>query len=261
MKNPFKENLPEPQNESDGSDTNKSLPVPEQNGSSSQIIDRLPESTRASLTPAQRDGLQQYSDSMKFGIAGVSPMICADQQCPYFAKCPLVRQNVPRPTGQDCPVEEFNQARWISQWTDALGIDISDVNMSAYDMLLLNDLGVYQTLEARATMELALDPSIMIQSAVAVDPKSGRPIMKRELNPLIGFKEKIAKIKQKLLKEMIATRKAKADDAKHAYVDRSAQAAALIDRARKILDDNEARTIDADYVVKEDDDDGPTEQL
>lgn len=214
---------------------------------SAEVVSALPDVTRSSLTQDQRDSLGAYVKNMRFGISSVAPMICRDDKCPYFNKCGLVRANIPRPIGKDCPQEDALQKVWIDQFAKDLGIDVDDPSTSVYDMLLLNDLANYQLLEVRATMELSENPKIQTKSIVAIDPKTGNPIYRPELNQIILFKEKIAKMKNKLLRELIATRKAKSEDAKGMFADRSQQAAELLRRAKEL---REAKVVDAKVTTQ-----------
>lgn len=212
------------------------------------IMDYIPESTRESLSPEQKKSLANYTQSIQYGVSGIAPMICQDEKCPYYQKCPLVRANIDRPKGEDCPVETAMQEVWMNQFMAAL--NATDEDMSIYDLLLTSDLTNYQLLESRATMELAMKPEIQRKVVTAVDPKSGTPIFKYEMNALIPFKEKLAKMKSSILKELIATRKAKSDDKSRLSQDRSSQAALLIERAQKLKEEEEKRTKDAEYEVK-----------
>src|SRR3990167_7961033 len=148
---------------------------------------------------------------MQFGITGIAAMVCKAEQCPFYSRCPLNLNNIPLPVGKSCPVEEGLQQVWLEQFAQASGIDLSNINESAYDMLLLNDLANYQLLETRAAMELADNPAIHLKEFVGYDAK-GNAIHTTEMNKIILFKEKMAKMKMKILRELIATRKSKSEE-------------------------------------------------
>src|SRR3990167_10040018 len=118
---------------------------------------------------------------MQFGITGIAAMVCKAEQCPFYSRCPLNLNNIPLPVGKSCPVEEGLQQVWLKQFADASGIDLSNTNESAYDMLLLNDLANYQLLETRAAMELAEAPSVQIKNFAGYDSK-GQPMHVMEMN-------------------------------------------------------------------------------
>ena len=199
------------------------------------------------MTTIQAQRITEYAKSMKYGVSGVAAIICKAADCPYYTKCPLVRSGMELPLGKDCPVETGLQQMWLEQFLKASGIDLNEMHSFTYDMLLLNDLSFYQLLETRATMELAMDPSI-IQKTFAGYDKDGNAVTTQIMNPTITFKEKIAKMKMKVLHELIATRKGKADDAKASITsDKATQMAEII---RRVNDARTARVID---VEKSDD--------
>ena len=60
------------------------------------------------LSEVQKSNIAKYEESVKYGFTPVAgPMVCRDDKCPYFDKCPLVRNKIERPMGEDCPVEAF----------------------------------------------------------------------------------------------------------------------------------------------------------
>jgi hypothetical protein len=209
------------------------------------LSDYLPDETKKELTDTQIQSLNKYSDSTKFGITGVAPIICKDEACVYLLKCPLFRAGIARPIHKDCPVEEFNQKRWLEQFANASGINIEDMTESAYDMMLLEDLANYQLLEFRAIMELAENPRIHIREVSGID-HLGNEMVTSHMNQVINFKEKMAKTKMKILRELIATRKAKSEE-QASFRDRSSAAAEMIARVKQMKE----KVIDADYEVKD----------
>lgn len=213
------------------------------------IIDSLPAGTE--LTEDQRRALTDYAASSRHGIMSFMPIICKADRCPYYNKCPLVKAKVKLPVGKDCPVEIGLQQMWFNEFQRASGIDANDPDTYVYDLLMLNDLASYQTLDARATMELAEDPQIVQKQFIGYD-RDGNPLTTFSLNPIVAFKEKIAKIKMKYLQELIATRRAKSSDFKSQIKnDPSARAAELMLRAREIEEKDRKSAIEVDFEVKE----------
>jgi len=130
--------------------------------------------------------------------------------CPYYSKCPLVKAEIPRPIGEDCPVEKGLMLQWLEQYIATSGMDLE--RLSAYDMLILQDIAYQQLLEARAAMELADNPLIQVKTFVGVDHRDGSPMYTYSLNNLVTFRERSNKIKMKLLREIIATAKSKSEE-------------------------------------------------
>ena len=173
-----------------------------------KIMEQLPKGTE--LTVQQKGVLNKYMDGMRWGITGVSPLTCKDAECPYYSKCPLVKAEIPRPVGEDCPVEKGLMLQWLEQYIATSGMDLE--RLSAYDMLILQDIAYQQLLEARAAMELADNPLIQVKTFVGVDHRDGSPMYTYSLNNLVTFRERSNKIKMKLLREIIATAKSKSEE-------------------------------------------------
>lgn len=224
--------------------------VPVNNSRADLMANSLPSDTRKDLTVDQKLELSNYIDKMRFGISGIAPIICKAEKCPYYLKCPLVRANIPLPVDKDCPVEESLQKMWLDEFIKTSGINV-DVDLSAYDLLLLNDLANLQLLEARATIELANDPKIQLKTLAAFD-QDGEPVFTYTLNNLIHFKEKISKMKLKILREMIGTRKVQNEEDARKSNDRSVIMADKLKRLKEQLGSDAINIVDADFTVKED---------
>jgi|DEB19_MinimDraft_3_1074340.scaffolds.fasta_scaffold10062_2 hypothetical protein len=185
------------------------------------------------MTTDQVHRITEYARSMKYGVSGVAPIVCKGPNCPYYQKCPLVVASVELPIGKDCPVETGLQQMWLEQFLKASGIELDDMQQYTYDMLLLNDLSFYQLLETRATMELAMDPAILQKTFAGYD-KDGNAVSTQVMNPIINFKEKISKMKMKVMHELIATRRAKSEDARAQTNDKASQIAEMLKRVKEI---------------------------
>lgn len=217
---------------------------------SPRLISELPTDTQAALTEDQKQIIGKYMGDMRYGISGIAPIICKGDQCPFYNKCPLVKAGIELPIGKDCPVEASLQKMWTEQFIQASGIDLNAGDVSAYDLLLLNDLSNFQLLEARATMELSENPQIQLKTVVAFD-KDGQPVFSYTLNSLIQFKEKISKMKMKILREMIATRKVQSEDDNRRSNDRSVIMADKLRQLKERLGKDAINIVDADFTVKE----------
>jgi len=185
------------------------------------------------LTKNQQSNISRYEESVKFGFAAAAgPMICRDEKCVYFDKCPLSRNGIARPFGEDCPVEGYQIKQWTTQFTEAAGIDLKDP-ASAYDRMLVDQIVFQMTLEARAAMQLALDPRIEKRAISGYSP-TGQPFYSLENSKAADFYEKLVKTKLRLMRELLTTRKSKADAASKGYADPSRVAANLMEKANKI---------------------------
>lgn len=210
----------------------QSLPVlpPSEENLGGKIMEQLPKGTQ--LSQEQKGVLNKYMDGMRWGITGVSPLTCKDAECPYYSKCPLVKADIPRPVGEDCPVEKGLMLQWLEQYIATSGMDLE--RLSAYDMLILQDIAYQQLLEARAAMELADNPLIQVKTFVGVDHRDGTPMYTYSLNNLVTFRERSNKIKMKLLREIIATAKSKSEE-ERGQSDRSTETALRLREIEKKL--------------------------
>jgi len=185
------------------------------------------------LSEVQKSNIAKYEESVKYGFTPVAgPMVCRDDKCPYFDKCPLVRNKIERPMGEDCPVEAFQIKQWTEQFSAAAAIDPDDPS-SAYDRMLVDQIVFQMTLEARAAMQLALDPRIERKAISGYSP-TGQPFYATENSKAADFYEKLIKTKLRLMRELLTTRKSKADAASKGYADPSKVAANLMEKANKI---------------------------
>lgn len=215
------------------------------------LVSKLSESVQ--LNPEQIEKLEVYSSIAKQGFGLISgPMICSSA-CPYMAKCPIHLAGIPLPTGKDCPVEWSLLKSSISSMARSLGIDLDGDNIDPFDAMLLNDLGVIILIEKRALEEMSSSPNTAPDMASGFDPSDNSIIYKPQMNPRVSLLEKLAKMKNRIMKELIATRKAKIDSAGK-YRDASSIGAELLEKwrekAKKKVSD--VTVVDAEFEVKKD---------
>lgn len=197
------------------------------------ISDFLAPEVRDALPQETRNQLSAYSDSTKFGFTGqLGPMICQDESCPYIEKCPLKQSSVPRPFGKDCPLEQAQIANWKHSLAGAAIIDPNDP-ASAYDMIIVDQIVYQMLLEARAAMQLAMSPEIEREYVSGYNPM-GMPFTVRETSKAAEFYDKLVKTKLRLMRELLATRRSKAEAESKGYADPSKIAADLMQRAAKL---------------------------
>lgn len=229
------------------------------------ITDFLPAEVRESLPIETRNQLDAYSNSTKFGFAEqLGPMICQDEQCPFAEKCPLRATGVVRPVGKDCPLEQAQIANWKYSLTSAAIIDPNDPT-SAYDLIIVDQIVYQMLLEARAAMQLAMSPEIEREYVSGYNPM-GMPFTTRETSKAAEFYDRLVKTKLRLMRELLATRRSKAEAEAKGYADPSKIAADLIQRAAKLrtavrrpdgtteameIDMNDDHVVDVDEVVEE----------
>lgn len=233
MDNPF--NLP---NNSQPKSKTNNLPVQK----SEEFKGLVPKGTE--LTPEQSKALHEFTRSVKYGISTyVAAIKCKGMECPMISKCPLNKGGIDLPIGDDCPVENYFIEEKIRGLTKDLDIKEEEMG-SVYDKLLINDLAYYELLDFRASIEMSEDPKIVKREMYGVS-QDGEPLMSTVVNPIIIFKEKVAKAKMKILEELIATRKARAADNRANTRDKSSQMAEMLKRV-KTMKENSNIIVDVD---------------
>jgi len=189
------------------------------------------EFTRGTLSDMER--AQQHVGS---GIWSVFPMVCTGSECPYRGRCPLEIGQVP-PLGYDCPLESYLIDKWMVEYMKSLNVySENKAELDQVGTIVMCDLIL---MRIRNFMSRRPDGHID-ESAIGID-NNGNVILKREISKEILIEEKYAKIKSKLLEELLATRESRA---KYDVVDDndpSVKAAKLRMRAQEVKSTLQAR--------------------
>jgi len=139
----------------------------------------------------------------KASLLTAIPMVCRGPKCSFAANCPLQQQNS-APIGKMCPYEFAIVKNLMEDYVEELQVD----SESIVEMIQVRDLVDYEVQLHRATKLLAQEDFIQ-ENCIGVD-QDGDPIMKKELNLAIDYKDKINKWRQTAFKNFIMTRDAKA---------------------------------------------------
>ena len=100
--------------------------------------------------------------------------------------------------------------------------------------MIIVDQVVYQMLlESRAAMQLAMSPEIEREYVSGYNPM-GMPFTTRETSKAAEFYDKLVKTKLRLMRELLATRRSKAEAEAKGYADPSRIASDLMQRAAKL---------------------------
>ena len=181
-----------------------------------ELIAPLPDGVKDAIrkTPLTREKLRSINASVKTIVTGIwaaFPLVCSGEKCPYSNRCPLLEGGVP-PVGSDCPIELYNLMRNIEAYSEDMGIDGANkvefdqvVNVSLCDAMLDR---VRNAMSKRPDGYSDLTP-------VGIDD-SGNVILKRGVSVEVLIEEKYSKMKDTLLKSLLATRESRA---KHGVLD------------------------------------------
>jgi len=163
------------------------------------------------LTEAQWQALATYCQANAAAPIQQS-IICQDHQCPYFESCPLVREDIPRPLGDPCVVEETVKRNWAALYYEEIGI--ADDGYAAIDRGVVIDLMNTMLDIKRAQDELVSgknsQSSVITQRDLKGWTKDDEPIVELKVNPIHLYLKNARIIKSKLLESLVATREARA---------------------------------------------------
>ena len=137
--------------------------------------------------------------------------------------------------------------KWKEEYTNSLQADWND----KVDRVLISELIEIDIMSARANTILA-DEGFIMNNPIGVNEQTGAPIMRKEIHVAMNLKELLYKRRSKLLKELIATREAKAKFMKDMVGDPSEYAAALRRKAEAIQENRDkVKVIDAAEIEEE----------
>jgi len=229
----------------------ENLPALLSSKKSNGLIDHLPKYQVLKLTPEQKEGLAKSIDPD--GFLHLSPMMCHDQDCPMYQKCPLVRLRITRPIGEDCPVESAEIHTWQKRLFETLP---AEEQGDPYNVMLVNDIALLQLIEQRAVVKLAQTGDIEQEITVGYAPDGGA-LKNKDIHRALQVLEKIGKRKTQLMSKLLATPQDKIRAATSGMYDRSQAAAKLMEKMQDIQkrkqeeEKQESEVIEAEYEVKE----------
>lgn len=178
--------------------------------------------------------------------ASASAMVCKGTDCPYSIKCPLLRNRIPVPVGQECPIELAAMQAWSDMYLREMGINPHNID-NAYDTVSAGMMAGLMLQMNRAKWGEAMNP-ILEQTLQSTGPGGVLNIIKVG-NFNTDYKEKAMKAITKLAKDNVQTRERKIALTKSGYKDKSKHAAAVNDRMTEIR--QEISEADEDATMKE----------
>lgn len=206
------------------------------------LVNKIPQET--SVSEKQAASIAKYISNMRYGVTAVAPLTCKGEDCIFASKCPLLKNELPVPIGENCPVEETLLEIWIADFIRDSGMNPDTID--SYHKMLLHELANHQLLESRASQELADNPQIQQRIVVGKDDRTGEPLYSYQLNNLVHFMEKNRKQKLAILKELIATQKSRIEagrttmDAREAAVIRANRIKEVLGKMDKLQNIQEA---------------------
>jgi hypothetical protein len=159
------------------------------------------------------------------------PMVCSGHKCVFGDICPLVKIDKP-PVGKRCSIELLLLNKWKDEYVKSLKVDWND----KIERRLVEELLELDILSSRADSLLAVEGLIM-ENVIGISEQTGEAIYKKEKHIALDVKNMVSTRRSKLLKEMIATREAKAKFVSDMRADPATYAARLRDKAKELRDE------------------------
>lgn len=205
------------------------------------ILKTFPESMQSdlTLTGAQLLQLIRFSADRTFGMAQTVPLNCKDADCDFADICLYHKMGI-APEGNPCPEEVDVIFRMVPQLIEDLEVDPE--NYVELNMVQEYVDAIIQ--EHRAQKYLALTNDI-VPRTVAIDQTTGAPIKQDDFSPSLLNKEKAQRKKERLRKELVATREGRLKHKISNPEDESQRAARMRERME------EAERLDKKAAIEE----------
>jgi hypothetical protein len=144
-----------------------------------------------------------HMNQLKHGLYASIPILCKGEECPYSDACYIEEDE--RPKTDPCPIEASTIEKLVEDYTEDLGIDEDDaMARSMIRMLVSTDISI-----TRCEKKLAVDPDIVKNVIVAVT-EDGRPLTKPEIDKAYELQNKLARQRNQIMKDLLATPKSRA---------------------------------------------------
>jgi len=204
--------------------------------------------------------LEKYIAKNNSGLSNKVPLRCAGEACPFAMTCPFVQlakeSNDPRkiPVGKECPIEQNKMISIAGRFADSYQIERNDYAQ----FMMCVELAVLYVFEDRLDYYLASpEYACLLEEDIVGVTKDGEILSSKKPSPAIELKLKIAQRRSKILNDMVATRRAMVDAAKHGVGDAKDMSTLQSDLNKKITEierkieerGSRPKIKDADYTV------------
>ena len=204
-----------------------------------------------SLSKDQAKRLVSHVRSLRTGTHATVPLICAGIRCPFVTHCPLTQYNedgevntdTEYPTLEQCPVEANVMRLKIMDLAKEYEVDFEDVT----DLAILTKIAEIDIYDHRLGMNLAKEESqdLMREEVSHIDGE-GLSYTTLKIHPALEAKEKLARMRDTLVRAMLGTRreKAKASTGEDGKSDLVLEMTKLRSELTRMKKKEEAMTID-----------------
>jgi len=187
--------------------------------------DALTELQKATVTAGQRR-------RVKAPIGGTIPLICRGLECKFLGYCDLHKANIPLPFEKPCPLEQNLADQWRDDFLASIDYDDTGEH-SATIRSIVDELVGMLILQSRVAQDTARDAAIERTMNIGFSFQ-GQPIEATKLYPGFDLLLRIAHARMKLLAQLLATPRAKADSGRLESNDPGTKTAATHAAAAKI---------------------------
>jgi hypothetical protein len=238
-----------------GKPTTRSM-VPADNGHTSLREDNVPEEMRialpnielpANIDEKRRKLVEAAARDVVLSGAQASAMICEGDSCPYAKKCPLIRNSVPVPFGEECPIELYAMQAWMQAQLREMEVNPYNVG-SFYDVVSSQAIVGLLLQTHRARWGESLNP-VLEQTIENIARRGNEELITivKSGNYNTDYRERALKMIERFAKQNLQTRERKAALTKSGWKDKSKHAAEVTERLAEIREVEEIiRTVDAD---------------
>jgi hypothetical protein len=194
------------------------------------VLDFLPESTAKLISEDQKRALLGNVNSLGYWME--TSMVCNDHECAFKQKCHLFKAKIPRPVGEDCPVELAQSHAYKMMLTGSLSVEDQQ---DPFLIIQINDLVHIMMIEARAYGQFGIDGGVIeVDDVRGFNPISGEHVVAKVVHRAIAILEKTGKRKERLLAKLLATPQDRAKADRDGVHDRSRKAAEIGARIAKV---------------------------
>lgn len=161
----------------------------------------------------------------KMGLYASVPIICKAENCPYADSCELMQMGM-AVEGQKCPIEIAAIEDLFLRYCTDIGINPEDPAQQV-DAIMVKEIVDMDIAMLRVDKKMAVSADFILDSVVGMTD-DGHVLTKKEVHPMMDYKEKLRTQKYKTLNLLNSTRKDKAGDKVSVHIDPSTRASEML---------------------------------
>lgn len=186
----------------------------------------------------------------KMGLYASVPIICKAEGCPYAESCDLMQLGM-APLGEKCPMEIAAIEDLFMRYCGDMGVNPEDPKQQV-DAIMIKEVVDCDIGMLRVDKKMAISADFILDSVVGTT-EDGHILTKKEVHPMMDYKEKLRSQKYRTLNLLNSTRKDKEGNKVSVRIDPSTRAAEMlkIHKDMEILDMEEAAAEQAYYEKME----------